>query len=173
MKFITFAILSALATLTTSAPAPSQGQCVPEQGERYSYSSDVTGWYAFEQCTWTSLTFTSGVLKSKGAYNFVQEGSSSHYCSKHRSHIAGGKAVDDQGNRYNVMQVSNGEYDSSYDYVTEVSESESEYSSKYKIVGQGPLTNSIVTFSYKCRYSYDPVNGYQYECSDDYKFKCS
>jgi hypothetical protein len=174
MKFISFAILSALATLTTSAPAPSQDQCVPEQGTRYNYDYDVTGNWAFEQCTWTSLVFESGVVKTRGAYNFFDTGSGFHSCGKHHSHIAGGKAVDAQGNRYNIIQMSNGNYDSSYDYITYASEGDNQYQSKYKIVGQGPLTNSVISFSYKCHYTYDTVNGYKEVCSkNEFKFKCS
>jgi hypothetical protein len=134
----------------------------------------MVGWYAFEGCSLSSLQFVSGVLKTKGAYNFIDNGSKYHYCSKYHSHIAGGKAVDSQGNRYNVMQVNSGNYDSSYDYFTSTYDSVDKYTYKYKFVGQGRLSNSIVQFSYNCHYTYDPVNGFHQECKkSDFKFKCS
>jgi len=120
------------------------------------------------------LVFESGVLKSRGSYNFLDTGSGYHYCNKYHSHIAGGKAVDAQGNRYNVMQVNKGNYDSTYDYITYASEGDNKYESKYKFVGHGPLANSVISFSYKCHYSYDPVNGYKEDCSkNEFTFKCS
>jgi hypothetical protein len=175
MKFISFAILSALATLTTAAPAPSQGQCVPEQGTSYDYDYDMTGWYAFEDCTWTSLQIETGVLKTRSAYNFIDNGSSFNYCSKYHANTAGAKAVDSEGNRYNLIQQNGGSYDSTYSSTTYAFESVDKYSFKYKFVGQGQLANSVVTFSYHCRNSYDPVTGYHQDCQkqQDWSLKCS
>jgi len=160
--------------LTTAAPAPNQGQCVPEQGQQYDYDYDMAGWYAFDQCTWTSLTIETGTLKTKSAYNFVDHGPTYTYCSKYHAHTAGAKAVDAQGGRYNLIQQNGGNFDSTYSKTTYAYESDDSYSYKYKLVGQGQLSNSIVTFSYKCHSSYDPVTGYHQECKkNDWSFKCS
>jgi len=87
--------------------------------------------------------------------------------------MAGAKAVDDQGNRYNVIQISNSQDQSFYDWSVPAYDSHYKYTFKYKIVGQGQLSNSVVTFSYDCHYSYDPTNGYQYECKkEDFSMKC-
>jgi hypothetical protein len=174
MKFISFAILSALATLTTAAPAPSQGQCVPTQGTTYTNDYDMAGWYYFDECG-TSMQIETGTLKTRGSYNFVDNLPSSYtYCSKYHAHTAGAKAVDAQGGRYNLIQQSGNSYDTTYSGTTYAYESVDKYSYTYKFVGQGQLANSVVTFSYHCRYSWDPVNGYQQDCKkQDWKFKCS
>jgi hypothetical protein len=173
MKFIIFAILSAIASFSIAAPAPKPGQCVPEQGHKYSDTYDITGWYQYDQCTWTSLYIETGVLHTRGAYNWVQEGSQYTFCSKGHANMAGAKAVDDQGNRYNVQQISGYKDESTYDYSVPSYDSHYKYTFKYKLVGHGQLSNSVVTFSYDCHYSYDPTNGYQYECKkDDFSMKC-
>jgi hypothetical protein len=175
MKFISLAIFTALASFTAAAPAPTGGQCVPGQGNTYEANYDMVGWYAFDSCTWKSLQFVSGVLKTKSSYNFVPEGNSVyHYCSKSHVNMAGAKAVDDEGNRYNVMEISGGKYDSTDDYTTYSYDTVQRYHYKYKLVGQGKLSNSVYEYSYNCHYSYDPFNGYKADCKkDEWSFKCS
>jgi len=174
MKFISFAILSALASFTVAAPAPKQDHCVPEQGDKYDYSYDMTGSYTFNDCALTSLQFESGVFKAKSAYNFVQAGPAYTFCSKSHGHIADGKAVDSEGNRYNVMQMNGGQDEGTSDYSVPSYDYDQKYQSKYKFVGQGKLANSVWTFSYKCHYSYDPTEGYKQDCKkNDWSFKCS
>jgi len=161
--------------LTTAAPAsgPSRNQCNPEQGQRNSIDYDMAGRYTFSQCTFGFVQFTSGVFKIRSAFNLVDNGSTRTSCGKHHDHTVGAKAVDSQGNLYNVMQVNRQNWVGTFSTTSPEEDSVARYSFKAKFVGHGQLENTVVTFSYACRITYDAANGLQEECKkNEWEFKC-
>jgi len=113
------------------------------------------------------------VLMGKASYNYVFGDSTYTVCYKHHAIISGGKAVDSEGNRYNVIHLSGGQ-DEGIDYSGPSYDTSTTVHAKLLFVGQGQLSNSILSFTYNCHYSYNPTDGYIEDCpKDNWSFKCS
>jgi len=145
--------------------------CNPQQGQVNEYDFDLTGFQT--GCGGTTVTITSGTEHFKTSWNVVQNGNTYSYCGKTHYNTPNGKAIDSDGNQYNLISVGNSDSSSSSDYSSSSFDGQYSTVSIFKLVGHGKAENSQIKFNTGCTYHYDPTNGYTSKCNrDNAKISC-